>query len=181
MHCSIGITTGQCFCGVIGSDLRREYTVMGDLVNLSARLMANAGVDGILTDERTYSQARRVFAFEEHEPILVKGKEKPISIYSPTRRMAEVEEEENLGTEGRRLEIKKLRETIGLMSTYKSGGTVVLTGVSGCGRRAVLKKMITLIESAHLELAGEAEGYSAPSLPNALTYTRPRIRTRRTS
>merc|ERR1719171_237032 len=37
-----GVTTGRNYCGVVGSARRMEYTVLGDTVNLSARLMANA-------------------------------------------------------------------------------------------------------------------------------------------
>ena len=39
LHVSIGVTTSDLFCGVVGSDIRREYTVYGDGVNLSARLV----------------------------------------------------------------------------------------------------------------------------------------------
>ena len=39
---AIGVTTGMVFCGSVGSDRRREYTLMGDVVNLSARLMQAA-------------------------------------------------------------------------------------------------------------------------------------------
>ena len=53
---SIGVTTGTAFCGEIGSDARREYTVMGDTVNLAARLMQASG-GGILCDEATASRA----------------------------------------------------------------------------------------------------------------------------
>jgi class 3 adenylate cyclase len=50
---SIGITTGQVFCGDVGSNARREYAVVGDIVNLSARLMAHAS-GGVLCDKDTY-------------------------------------------------------------------------------------------------------------------------------
>ena len=39
---SIGVATGLAFCGTVGGDKRREYTIMGDIVNLSARLMISA-------------------------------------------------------------------------------------------------------------------------------------------
>lgn len=42
LKCSIGVTTGVCFVGLIGNAIRREFAVLGDVVNLSARLMASA-------------------------------------------------------------------------------------------------------------------------------------------
>lgn len=42
-RCAIGITTGRAFCGSVGNATRREYTMMGDRVNLAARLMQAAG------------------------------------------------------------------------------------------------------------------------------------------
>ena len=52
VSCHVGVTTGTAFCGVIGSRKRREYTVMGDMVNLAARLMTAANSDRpVLCDE----------------------------------------------------------------------------------------------------------------------------------
>ena len=42
---SIGISTGRCFCGNVGSNSIREFGILGDHVNLTARLMQNAGVN----------------------------------------------------------------------------------------------------------------------------------------
>jgi class 3 adenylate cyclase len=51
---SVGVTTGVVFCGVVGATMRKEYTVLGDTVNLSARLMqyacANGG--GVVCDQQ---------------------------------------------------------------------------------------------------------------------------------
>jgi class 3 adenylate cyclase/tetratricopeptide (TPR) repeat protein len=79
---SIGITTGKAFCGAVGSEERREYAMVGDIVNLSARLMAKAsGI--ILCDRATYQSASSRFRFKSLPPITVKGKTKPIDIFSP--------------------------------------------------------------------------------------------------
>lgn len=52
-ECSIGVTTGNAYCGTIGSILRRDYVAMGDCVNMSARLMGKAK-GRILVDDTTY-------------------------------------------------------------------------------------------------------------------------------
>merc|ERR1719409_1592300 len=69
-----GVTTGRNYCGICGSESRMEYTVLGDTVNLSARLMANAAPLGILVDDTTHSLAGKEISFQTLTPIKVKGK-----------------------------------------------------------------------------------------------------------
>lgn len=68
---SVGITTGRAFCGVVGSRGRREYSVLGDTVNLSARLMQHASKNGggVLCDNDTQYLARGRLTFETLDPI----------------------------------------------------------------------------------------------------------------
>eukprot|EP00928_Gymnodinium_smaydae_P024615 TRINITY_DN1986_c0_g1_i1.p1 TRINITY_DN1986_c0_g1~~TRINITY_DN1986_c0_g1_i1.p1 ORF type:complete len:2362 (-),score=606.06 TRINITY_DN1986_c0_g1_i1:70-7155(-) len=83
MRGRFGVTTGSVYCGIVGSDNRREYTVMGDTVNLSARLMANAPENAMLVDEATYQRTEHKIRFERLEPIMVKGKAKPVQTFAP--------------------------------------------------------------------------------------------------
>ena len=80
----IGITRGQTFAGQAGSLTRREYTVMGDDVNLAARLMAAAQPGQVLLSQRVYDAVVDHFCATALIPIRVKGKSRPIPIYQPT-------------------------------------------------------------------------------------------------
>jgi len=84
---AIGITTGRAFCGSVGSNKRQEYAMVGDIVNLSARLMYAAEKEhvGLLCDETTMDAAvwTGKLAFESLPAIMVKGKAFPIKIFVP--------------------------------------------------------------------------------------------------
>ena len=79
---SIGVTTGRAYCGAIGSSIRREYTVIGDIVNSSARLM-QAAKGGVLCDVNTQEASKGKLNYKELPKIKVKGKKDPVEIYRP--------------------------------------------------------------------------------------------------
>ncbi|RLN70465.1 hypothetical protein BBJ28_00013565 [Nothophytophthora sp. Chile5] len=91
LKASVGITTGTALCGVVGHQgNRREYTVLGDIVNLSARLMQRAKSErgGVITDASTKNFTHDVLHFEERPEIMVKGKNESIKIHRPYPRMS---------------------------------------------------------------------------------------------
>jgi len=74
----IGINTGFCTVGNFGSDDRVDYTIIGNEVNLAARLQSHADLGGILLAHETYSLVKDVVLAEETGTITVKGFSSPV-------------------------------------------------------------------------------------------------------
>jgi len=82
LRIGIGVNTGPLVAGNLGSMQRMDYSVIGDTVNLAARLEGAAGADEIIISQATRNHIGNQFKLEKRKPIRVKGKEKPIQIYN---------------------------------------------------------------------------------------------------
>ncbi|MBN1137807.1 MAG: GAF domain-containing protein [Anaerolineae bacterium] len=80
----IGINTGEMIVGNIGCPKQMDYTVIGDAVNLGARLCSAASGGQTLISDATYQIAADRIKADRLPPIKVKGKEKAVQVYQVT-------------------------------------------------------------------------------------------------
>jgi adenylate cyclase len=74
----IGISTGEAFVGNVGGGEVTDYTVIGDMVNVAARLQGEAASGEILVSNETYAQVVTEFPYAKRHELLLKGKSEPV-------------------------------------------------------------------------------------------------------
>lgn len=91
LHVGIGVNTGEVVVGAMGSEERMDYTILGDHVNLGARLCSHAAPGQILLSENSYKDIVCLEGVKlvRLSPIDVKGKALPVQIYEAVRETAE--------------------------------------------------------------------------------------------
>ncbi len=81
LKASIGIATGFARVGRLGSDDSKDYTAIGDVVNLAARLQSKASAGEVLISEESYRKHAANFAAATSEQVMLKGFRDPVSAY----------------------------------------------------------------------------------------------------
>ncbi|TFH65492.1 MAG: tetratricopeptide repeat protein, partial [Candidatus Zixiibacteriota bacterium] len=80
VNVKIGLSAGPLLCGEVGSPLRHEYTVMGEAVNLAARLMSKADSQTVLFDQALYDHLQKLATATRIE-LSLKGVGDKVSVY----------------------------------------------------------------------------------------------------
>ena len=81
LKASIGIATGFARVGRLGSDDSKDYTAIGDVVNLAARLQSKASAGEVLISEESYRKHPADFAEATSEQVMLKGFRDPVTAY----------------------------------------------------------------------------------------------------
>jgi class 3 adenylate cyclase len=183
--CAIGIATGWDFCGPIGSDFRREYTVVGNSVNRAARLMQvaeerrkeQASTSYILCDEATFQAVADEdiqdialssrLVFEHHTGVELKGRPEPVTAYRP-HLQKQLPRKSGPRTTKSDLFIGRNRSRSSLMNALqdlKSSESyhrlLMIEGEEGIGKSELLRSFLVDAEAAGISIyMGEGKEYS---------------------
>jgi class 3 adenylate cyclase/tetratricopeptide (TPR) repeat protein len=163
----VGINTGEVIAGAVGTSRQRDYTVMGDAVNLAARLQEAAGHGEIYVSEQTYRLTKELFDYESLPSIHVKGKREPVNVF---RLLGEREPATRTwglpGLEsplvGRRREFRLLRRRLQRLGGG-DGQIVAVIGEAGIGKSRLVTEAYRSISAASLQWAeGRCLPYGQP-------------------
>jgi class 3 adenylate cyclase/tetratricopeptide (TPR) repeat protein len=150
----IGVNSGFVFAGNTGSGTRREYTVMGDQVNLTARMMGIAQDGEVLIGQSTARQLGGDFNLMEKERVLVKGIQEPVrnflvqGIHESSRGKAT----QGTGLIAGRNEEIRLANGVVDNTLQGKGGVLVIRGVSGIGKTRLSEEIIAYGRSKNMEV-----------------------------
>jgi class 3 adenylate cyclase/tetratricopeptide (TPR) repeat protein len=158
-----GVSRGHVFAGDIGAATRRTYAVMGDTVNLAARLVGRAGPGEIVATADVLERARTRYDTGK-QPLLVKGKERPVTAYTvgPALAAAPAERAVPLPLVGRERELGVLRDAVEAARLH-SAQLVEIVGEPGIGKSRLVEELKTLaVGFAQLESSAEQYARSVP-------------------
>jgi class 3 adenylate cyclase/tetratricopeptide (TPR) repeat protein len=160
----VGINTGPVIAGKLGNSLHAEYTVIGDTVNLAARLVSAAEPGTILVNAETYQRTRLLFEFQALPLLTIKGIPQPVRTYRPVGLLKPPGAVYGLQAPmiGRAAELTCLQNALAQVHQHSHSRIALITGEAGLGKSR-------LVAEFRRTLAGsETRVYQG----NCLTYAR---------
>jgi class 3 adenylate cyclase/predicted ATPase len=143
----VGINSGEVMAGAVGD----RYTVMGDPVNVAARLQDAARSDTVTVGELTYRATREAISYERLEPLTLKGKEEPVPAWEATGVMSQprrIPVRAETPLIGREEEATLLSSLVERVEREGRPHLVTVIGQAGVGKSRLLRELTTSVAEA---------------------------------
>jgi len=143
----VGINTGVVVAGDMGGSIKRDYTVMGETVNIASRLESASAEGQILVGPDTYSSTRHLFRFRELKRLPIKGKKTLLRVYEllsiqKSLHRTAFGKRQRLSSQlvGRDSELAFMENRLGRLLEGK-GGIINLVGEAGVGKTRIVLEL----------------------------------------
>ena len=160
-----GVHRGPVFTSPVGPPYRRWYAVMGDTVNLAARLVAKTPPGHIYATREVLRGAKTSFEQTPLAPFAVKGKSRPVQAWDagpPVRGASDAAIRMEVPLVGRAAELEQLRSAIE-RARHGSGSLIELVGQTGSGKSRLMAEAVSFAHGmVHLRVTCEVYTRDAP-------------------
>jgi class 3 adenylate cyclase/predicted ATPase len=146
----VGINSGEAVVAVGARPELGESLVTGDVVNTASRIESAAPVNGIAVGEQTYIATRHIFEYEALEPVAVKGKAGPLTLWRPRavrERYGRDFREYKTPLVGRELEKTLLIGTFERAMQQRSVQLVTIVGEPGVGKSRMIAELFAYMDA----------------------------------
>ncbi len=153
----IGIHVGPAVAGIVGSDEQAAYTVIGETVNLAARLESQARPGHILVSERVYQLARPFFDFRDGGYLTLKGLEAPMAVFEVIGQRQEPLAERGVAGVttiflGHDEDLKHLQQVEQALLEDRVGRVVLIQGEAGMGKSRLVAEWLARMTPGHFTI-----------------------------
>jgi class 3 adenylate cyclase/tetratricopeptide (TPR) repeat protein len=162
-----GVNSGRVFMGTLGPPYRRTYSLLGDSVNLAARLMQHAPAGELLTTGHVIKQATGNFVITAIAPFAVKGKREPVQAFSVGHSLELPAVRAVPATDpivGRERELETLLEADADAAAGR-GRVIEIVGLPGMGKSRLLDELRARTRGDYLHADGDIYAAATPYAP----------------